>query len=81
MLALRDVESVAYQAIEGRSEAIKAETCDHCHSYRKIFYQDKDLHVEPVADDRQPDAGRAGRQAGYARASGNPLLWNGTEEE
>ena len=51
VLALRDVESVAYQAIEGRSEAIKAETCDHCHSYRKIFYQDKDLHVEPVADD------------------------------
>ena len=34
-----DVESVAYQAIEGRSEAIKAETCDHCHSYRKIFYR------------------------------------------
>ena len=70
MLALRDVESVAYQAIEGRSEAIKAETC---HSYRKIFYQDKDLHVEPVADDLASlmlDV--LVGEAGYARASGNP---------
>ena len=72
MLALRDVESVAYQAIEGRSEAIKAETCDHCHSYRKIFYQDR-ICVEPVADDLASlmlDV--LVGEAGYARASGNP---------
>lgn len=77
-----DVESVAYQAIEGRSPAIKAETCDHCHTYRKIFYQDKDLNVEPVADDLASlmlDV--LVGEAGYSRASGNPLLWHGAEEE
>jgi FdhE protein len=76
-----DVESVAYQAIDGRSPAIKAETCDHCHTYRKIFYQDKDLYVEPVADDLASlmlDV--LVGEAGYSRASGNPLLWHGNEE-
>jgi FdhE protein len=76
-----DVESVAYQAIEGRSPAIKAETCDRCHTYRKIFYQDKDLNVEPVADDLASlmlDV--LVGEAGYSRASGNPLLWHGAEE-
>jgi FdhE protein len=76
-----DVESVAYQAIDGRSPAIKAETCDHCHTYRKIFYQDKDPHVEPVADDLASlmlDV--LVGEAGYSRASGNPLLWHGAEE-
>ncbi len=75
-----DVESVAYQAIDGRAPAIKAETCDHCHTYRKIFYQDKDLHVEPVADDLASlmlDV--LVGEAGYSRASGNPLLWHGNE--
>lgn len=77
-----DVESVAYQAIEGRVPAIKAETCDRCHTYRKIFYQDKDLQVEPVADDLASlmlDV--LVGEAGYSRASGNPLLWHGAEEE
>ncbi|KAA5919913.1 formate dehydrogenase accessory protein FdhE [Achromobacter xylosoxidans] len=77
-----DVESVAYQAIEGRAPAIKAETCDRCHTYRKIFYQDKDLQVEPVADDLASlmlDV--LVGEAGYSRASGNPLLWHGAEEE
>lgn len=76
-----DVETVAYQAIEGRSPAIKAETCDHCHTYRKIFYQDKDLYVEPVADDLASlmlDV--LVGEAGYSRASGNPLLWHGAED-
>ncbi|MEN4921408.1 formate dehydrogenase accessory protein FdhE [Achromobacter spanius] len=76
-----DVEHVAYQAIEGRSPAIKAETCDHCHTYRKIFYQDKDLYVEPVADDLASlmlDV--LVGEAGYSRSSGNPLLWHGDQD-
>ncbi|WP_459616583.1 formate dehydrogenase accessory protein FdhE [Bordetella sp. 2513F-2] len=75
-----DTETVAYHSIEGRSEAIRAESCDHCHTYRKIFYQEKDLNVEPVADDLASlmlDVLMG--EAGYARASGNPLLWHGGE--
>ncbi|HEV7815549.1 MAG TPA: formate dehydrogenase accessory protein FdhE, partial [Janthinobacterium sp.] len=29
----------------------RAETCEDCHSYRKIFNQEHDYHVEPLADD------------------------------
>ena len=75
-----DTETVAYHSIEGRSEAIKAESCDHCHTYRKIFYQEKDLYVEPVADDLASLAlDVLMGEAGYARASGNPLLWYGDD--
>jgi len=75
-------EKVAYHTIEGGSEAVRAESCDDCHTYRKIFYQEKDLYVEPVADDLASlmlDVLMG--EAGYSRASGNPLLWHGGEEE
>ena len=64
---------------EGRPPT-RAEVCDECKSYLKIFYQDKDLHVEPVADDLASlmlDV--LVGEAGYSRASGNPLLWHGSE--
>lgn len=69
-------KGVAYHFIEGGSEAIKAESCDSCQGYRKIFYQSKDPHVEPVADDLASVAlDVLMGEAGYARGSGNPLLW------
>ncbi|MFU2023350.1 formate dehydrogenase accessory protein FdhE, partial [Bordetella avium] len=75
-------KDIAYHNIEGRSEAIKAESCDNCHSYRKIFYQEKDLHVEAVADDLASLAlDILMGEAGYSRASGNPLLWHEEVEE
>ena len=58
------------------TKVAKAETCDDCRTYRKIFNQEHDLHVEPVADDLASmllDV--LVSEAGYARASGNPLLW------
>jgi FdhE protein len=60
---------------EGGS-AVRAETCEQCHGYRKILYQEKDPGVEPVADDVASLALDLllGDQ-GYQRASGNPLLW------
>jgi FdhE protein len=63
------------------SSPIRAESCDDCHSYRKIFYQDKDPFVEPVADDLASLAlDVLMGEAGYARANGNPLLWQNAEE-
>jgi len=56
--------------------AVRAETCDHCHSYRKILYQEKDPAVDPLADDLASIAlDVLLAEQGYARASGNPLLW------
>ncbi len=69
-------KGVAYHSIEGGSEAIRAESCEHCKSYRKILYQEKDMGSEPVADDLASLAlDLLMSEAGYHRASGNPLLW------
>ncbi len=51
VLHCESTEGIAYQGVDGGPEAIKAESCDRCHTYRKIFYQEKDMNVEPVADD------------------------------
>lgn len=54
----------------------KAESCDECHTYRKIFYQEHDYATEPLADDLASlSLDVLMTEAGYDRASGNPLLW------
>lgn len=40
-----------YWAIDNNNAPVKAESCGECHSYLKVVYQEKDPHVEPVADD------------------------------
>ncbi|HSY06339.1 MAG TPA: formate dehydrogenase accessory protein FdhE [Steroidobacteraceae bacterium] len=68
--------NIAYHTIAGGSDAIRAESCDQCHTYRKILYQEKDVGVEPVADDLASLAlDLLMTEAGYHRGSGNPLLW------
>jgi FdhE protein len=73
--------NIAYHSIEGGSEAIRAESCDQCHTYRKILYQEKDPNVEPVADDLASlTLDLLMSEAGFHRGSGNPLLWQTPEE-
>lgn len=40
-----------YWSIDQEFAAVRAESCGDCHSYLKAMYQEKDPHVEPVADD------------------------------
>jgi len=69
-------KGIFYQSIEGGSEALRAECCEQCRTYRKILYQEKDAGVEPVADDLASLAlDLLLAETGYHRASGNPLLW------
>ena len=59
----------------------RAETCDECHTYRKVFNQEHDYHVDPLADDLASlvlDV--LVSELGYARASANPLLRLGKSE-
>jgi FdhE protein len=42
---------IAYQTIEGQSDAVRAETCDSCKRYVKIMYQIEHPKVEAFADD------------------------------
>ncbi|CAG9233584.1 formate dehydrogenase formation protein [Paraburkholderia tropica] len=69
-------KGIAYHGIEGGNGALKAESCDECHTYRKIGYQEKDLDFEPLADDLASlTLDLLMSEAGYRRASANPLLY------
>jgi FdhE protein len=86
---------IAYQSLEAHTDTVaaesdnkandpsrvaRAETCDDCKTYRKIFNQEHDFNVEPLADDLASlTLDVLVSEAGYARASGNPLLWFNAE--
>jgi FdhE protein len=71
-----NTEGIRYHFVEGGSEAVRAESCAHCRTYRKILYQEKDAAVDPVADDLGSLAlDLLMSEDGYRRACGNPLLW------
>lgn len=68
-------KEVALQELEGNKGAVRAETCDACKSYLKIVYQEKDPHVDPVADDLATLAlDMLVDEAGYQRSGPNLLL-------
>lgn len=69
-------EGIAYHSIEGGPEVVRAESCEQCHTYRKLLDAEKDASVEPVADDLASLAlDPLMSEAGYHRGSRNPLLW------
>ncbi|KAA0088483.1 formate dehydrogenase accessory protein FdhE [Paraburkholderia sp. T12-10] len=69
-------KGIAYHAIAEGDQSIRAESCDTCGVYRKIGYQEKDYDMEPLADDLASLAlDLLMSEAGYRRASPNPLLW------
>lgn len=70
-------KGLAQQQIEGSNGAMRAETCDSCKSYLKIAYQEKDPHIDPVADDLATLAlDLLVDEAGYGRSGPNLLLVN-----
>lgn len=78
----QETKDISYQTLEGSSQAVRAETCESCHVYRKILYQEKDLYVDPIADDLASLAlDVLMGEEGYMRASGNPLLWQTSEDD
>lgn len=67
-----------YWSLDSEQAAVKAESCGDCESYLKAMYQEKDPHVEPVADDLATlflDAEL--EQKGLARSGLNPFLFQG----
>jgi len=49
--ACGSTKDISYLGVDGGSEAIKAECCDPCKTYVKIFYLEKDTRLVPAADD------------------------------
>lgn len=75
-------KGIAYHRIDGSPEGTRAESCDECHSYRKIFAQDKLPDAEPFADDLASLAlDLMMNEAGYTRPEPHPFLWPAREEE
>lgn len=68
-------KGIGYQEIEDSPGTIKAETCDECRTYVKVMYQNKDVTIEPVADDVGTLAlDLMMREGPYRRAAFNPFL-------
>jgi FdhE protein len=78
--ACQSEKSVGYLSRGGEgpspTAAHRAEVCDECHGYLKIFNQEQDPFIEPLADDLASLAlDIAVGEKGYARAGPN-LLWH-----
>jgi FdhE protein len=68
-------KGISYQEVAGGAGTVKAETCDSCHTYVKVLYQDKDPSLEPVADDvASLGLDLLMRDGPYRRAAFNPFL-------
>ena len=69
-------KGIHYQGIDGAGEAVLAETCDECGSYRKIVNQEKDALADPLADDLATlMLDLLMSETRFERASPNPLLF------
>jgi FdhE protein len=42
---------IGYHTVEGKSDGVKAESCDSCRAYVKILYQVNEPALDPLADD------------------------------
>jgi FdhE protein len=66
---------LALQQIEGGGEVTKAETCNLCRRYAKLFYEANDMQVEPLADDMASlGLDMLVSEAGFARLAPSPLV-------
>lgn len=67
-----------YWSLENKEAPIKAESCDDCQSYLKVFYPERDRDLELVADDLASlglDAEL--EREGFGRSALNPFLFPG----
>jgi FdhE protein len=68
-------KGIAYQEIEGGPTTVKAETCESCHGYVKMLYQQHEALLDPIADDVATLAlDLLLRDSGYRRGAVNPFL-------
>ena len=77
--ACGSTKGISYLGVEGGGDAIKAECCDECKTYLKIFYLEKDTSMVPVADDLASLAlDMLVDQEGYNRIGPNLLFLPGS---
>ncbi|OCL17066.1 formate dehydrogenase accessory protein FdhE [Gilliamella sp. wkB171] len=71
-----NMKDIQYFSLDNQLAAIKTECCDACHSYLKILDQDKDPHIEIVADDiASLILDIKTEEEGYAKSGINPFIF------
>lgn len=74
-VACGDGRDVNYRMIEDGNDAVRAETCDACHSYLKILLPEKAPDFDPLADDlASVGLDLLIGEEGYLRIGANPFL-------
>ena len=67
--------TLALRGVEGDSGLARAETCDECGTYAKVFYEEKDAGVDAYADDFATlGLDMMVGEAGWSRHAPHPLL-------
>lgn len=70
-----EARALAVREPEGGNGAVKAETCDACRAYSKLFYQLHDMNIEPLADDLASlGLDLMVADAGWSRHTANPFV-------
>jgi FdhE protein len=70
--------TLALRGVEGDSGLARAETCDDCRTYAKVFYEAKDTAVDAYADDLATiGLDMMVGEAGWSRHAPHPLLLTG----
>ncbi|MBM3548138.1 MAG: formate dehydrogenase accessory protein FdhE [Alphaproteobacteria bacterium] len=73
--ACGSTEGIAYHGIEDTQQPVRGETCDTCHGYVKILSTEKELGLDPMADDiATTGLDLMLAEGGWERASANPFL-------
>ena len=74
----RSTDGISYFSLEGDPGAVKAEACERCHSYLKLFYLEKGPRAEAFADDVATlSLDLLMSQEGYSRGGVNLFLLPG----
>ena len=77
----RSTEGISYFAIEGDPGAAKAEACEQCRTYLKLFYLEKAPRAEPFADDVATlSLDLLMSEKGYSRSGVNLFLLPGVQD-
>ena len=67
--------TLALRGLDGDSDVARAETCDECQTYAKVFYEAKDMGVDAYADDFATlGLDMIVGEAGWSRHAPHPLL-------
>lgn len=70
-----NMENITYYSLDDALSAVKTECCDHCHSYLKVFNQERDPHLDIIADDiNSLVLDMETEQEKFAKSGVNPLL-------